>query len=194
MTWCFAGVPPVGLTAGGAVRRRRRAGRRANKVAPAGRASLTAGRRAVAKRLGVVPHRECDSRSTIRRYLHFEGLIRRSRNIYLRFEGVPKRDTWSIERQSPLESCGFGGAYTWPPTPRNADRCSDQTESPPRNADSLLTALICAISHPTRCRYSSGSSGRASLSVESVTFTVPSPAAFGLVVSVGLSNAATCPT
>lgn len=127
-------------------------------------------------------------------HLRFRGLISCSPNVYLRFEGLPKRDARGIERQSPLESCGFGGAYTWPPTPRNADRCSDQTESPPRNADSLLTALICAISHPTRCRYSSGSSGRASLSVESVTFTVPFPAAFGLVVSVGLSNAATCPT
>ena len=65
-------------------------------------------RGAVAKRLGVVPHRECDSRSTIRRYLHFEGLIRRPRNIYLRFEGVT-RTLWNIY----LHFEGLVAEYQW---------------------------------------------------------------------------------
>ena len=69
-------------------------------------------------------------------YLDFEGLIPASRNIYLRFKGLPKHDTASIKRQTPLESCGLGPWATWPSTSRNEDRCFPPVESTSRNEDS----------------------------------------------------------
>ena len=68
------------------------------------------------------------------RYLRFEGLISRSRNIYLRFKGLPKRDIRSMRGHPALESCGFRPGSTRAPTPRNADRCPNEPEAPPRNA------------------------------------------------------------
>lgn len=60
------------------------------------------------------------------RYLRFEGLISRSRNIYLRFKGLPKRDIRSMRGHPALESCGFRPGSTRAPTPRNADRCPNE--------------------------------------------------------------------
>ena len=59
-------------------------------------------------------------------YLDFEGLIPASRNIYLRFKGLPKRDIRSMRGHPALESCGFRPGSTQAPTPRNADRCPNE--------------------------------------------------------------------
>ena len=69
-------------------------------------------------------------------YLDFEGLIPASRNIYLRFKGLPECGTRSISGCSALESCGSHGVYTRAPTPRNAVRCLSEPQSTPRNEDS----------------------------------------------------------
>ena len=79
-----------------------------------------------------VPH--CLRWQADTRYLRFEGLISRSRNIYLRFKGLPKRDIRSMRGHPALESCGFRPGSTRAPTPRNADRCPNEPEAPPRNA------------------------------------------------------------
>ena len=69
-------------------------------------------------------------------YLDFEGLIPASRNIYLRFKGLPECGTRSISGCSALESCDSHGVYTRAPTPRNAVRCLSEPQSTPRNEDS----------------------------------------------------------
>ena len=71
-----------------------------------------------------VPH--CLRWQADTRYLRFEGLISRSRNIYLRFKGLPKRDIRSMRGHPALESCGFRPGSTRAPTPRNADRCPNE--------------------------------------------------------------------
>mgnify|MGYP000411655034 CR=1 FL=1 len=78
------------------------------------------------------------------RFLAFEGLIPHSRNIYLRFKGLPKRDIRSMRGHPALESCGFRPGSTQAPTPRNADRCFDVSESTPRNEDSLWICRLLA--------------------------------------------------
>ena len=81
-----------------------------------------------------VPH--CLRWQADTRYLRFEGLISRSRNIYLRFKGLPKRDIRSMRGHPALESCGFRPGSTRAPTPRNAVRCLSEPQSTPRNEDS----------------------------------------------------------
>lgn len=81
-----------------------------------------------------VPH--CLRWQADTRYLRFEGLISRSRNIYLRFKGLPECGTRSISGCSALESCDSHGVYTRAPTPRNAVRCLSEPQSTPRNEDS----------------------------------------------------------
>ena len=51
------------------------------------------------------------------RYLRLKGLIGRPLGIYLRFRGLPKRDTRSIAGEMPLGSCGLRCVYTLAPTP-----------------------------------------------------------------------------
>lgn len=96
----------------------------------------------------------------------FQGVDFGSAGHLSAFQGAPKRDIRSMIGEIPPESCGSWATYTLGPTPRNADRHSEQHESTPRNADSpessatrlssitsdTLRADVVATSTPTIAR------------------------------------------